>query len=54
MRVKRGLSNTQEVGGFYKDQVYLRGAVEILRHRRVINFEELYCGKLALQDILLV
>ncbi|CDW88508.1 UNKNOWN [Stylonychia lemnae] len=54
MRVKRGLINTQDIGGFYKDQVYLRGAVEILKYRRTINFEDLFCGKLALQDVLLI
>ena len=33
MRVKRGITDTKEVGGMYKDQVYLKGAVEILRAR---------------------
>jgi len=30
LRVKRGLSDTSEPGGLYKDQVYLEGAVAIL------------------------
>ena len=52
MRVKRGLINTSESGGFYKDQVYLKGAIAILRNRKLINFEGLYCGKLSLNDVL--
>eukprot|EP00347_Sterkiella_histriomuscorum_P022540 403338105 len=54
MRVKRGLQNSQEPGGFYKDQVYLRGAVDILKNRKNLNFEDLYAGKIALDDVLLI
>lgn len=30
LRVKRGLNDTSQPGGFYKDQCYLRGAYTIL------------------------
>ena len=51
LRVKRGLTDTGELGGLYKDQVYLEGAVQILRDRRNIDFAGLYCGMLALEDL---
>ena len=35
----------------YKDQVYLEGAVMLLRNRKEINFDALYCGKMALEDL---
>lgn len=47
VRVKRGLGNTEEPGGYYKDQSYLVGAVEILRDRKNIDFKRLFYGKLA-------
>ena len=34
IRLKRGLMDTSEPGGLYKDQVYLEGAVMILSERR--------------------
>jgi hypothetical protein len=49
--VKRGLGNTEERGGFYKDQNYLIGAVEILRKRGWIDFEKIYYGKFAPEEI---
>ena len=30
LRVKRGLTDTSQHGGYYKDKVYLEGAVEYL------------------------
>ena len=51
LRVKRGLMDSSEPGGLYKDQVYLEGAVAVLRERRSIDFKLLYCGKLLLEDI---
>jgi len=51
VRVKRGLTNTDSPGGMYKDQAYLEGAVSILRRRNEINFEDLYSGKIALEDL---
>ena len=52
MRVKRGLSDTSKAGGYYKDHVYLKGAVKILENRRKINFKELYCGKISIEDLM--
>ena len=51
LRVKRGVQDTSEPGGLYKDQVYLEGAIEILRERHTIDFDGLYCGKLSLEDM---
>jgi len=51
LRVKRGLVDTSEVGGLYKDQVYLEGAVKILRNRKNIDFKKLMCGKICLEDL---
>lgn len=51
LRVKRGISDTVEPGGLYKDQVYLEGAIQILRDRHNIDFISLYCGKLSLEDL---
>lgn len=50
LRVKRGMIDTVEPGGLYKDQVYLEGAVQILKERSNIDFVSLYCGKLSLDD----
>lgn len=35
----------------YKDQVYLDGAIKLLKNRKDINFKTLYCGKLNLEDL---
>ena len=51
LRVKRGLSYTDKPGGMYKDQVYLEGAVTILRKRKEIDFETLHSGKICLEDL---
>jgi hypothetical protein len=51
VRVKRGMTDTGEPGGLYKDQVYLEGAIPILRERASIDFIALYCGKLSLEDL---
>jgi hypothetical protein len=51
LRVKRGKEDTGEPGGYYKDQVYLEGAVKILKERKNIDFKQLYTGKLALEDL---
>lgn len=57
MRVKRskgkvtaGLKDTSQSGGMFKDQVYLRGAHDLLSKRKKIDFRLLYCGKLSLKD----
>lgn len=49
-RVKRGLKDTGEPGGCYKDQVYLAGAIRILRSRHLIDFQKFFMGKLSLED----
>lgn len=51
IRVKRGISDTSKPGGMYKDQVYLRGAIEILQSRNKIDFTLLHLGKLNLKDL---
>ena len=43
--------DTGEPGGLYKDQVYLEGAINILKERRTIDFVGLFCGKLSLEDL---
>ncbi len=51
LRVKRGLADTSLPGGLYKDQVYLEGAIKVLKNRRDVNFRVLYAGKLNLEDL---
>lgn len=50
VRVKRGYHDTSVKGGMYKDQVYLRGCIEILKSRHKIDFGTLMCGKFNLKD----
>lgn len=50
LRVKRGLSDTSQKGGLYKDQVYLEGAVKVLQQRHTLDFKALLCGKISLDD----
>lgn len=50
LRVKRGLTDTSQKGGLYKDQVYLEGAVKVLKMRNKLNFKALLCGKISLDD----
>lgn len=51
LRLKRGVVDTSEPGGLYKDQCYLVGAVHFLQERKTIDIESLYCGKLDLEDL---
>jgi hypothetical protein len=52
LRVKRGIVDMSEVGGvFCKDQVYLAGAIRILKQRKSLDFKLLYSGKVGLDDI---
>jgi len=51
LRVKRGVVYTGRPGGLYKDQIYLEGAVKLLRRRKEINFKQLYAGKISVDDI---
>ena len=50
MRVKRGMKDTSKKGGMFKDQVYLKGAIEVLRNRHKIDFVGFYSGKICLDD----
>jgi hypothetical protein len=36
----------------YKDQIYFLGSVEILKNRKKLNFTNLYCGKISVEDCL--
>ena len=50
MTDSRAIGNV--VGCFPKDQVYLTGALQLLRQRAHIDFEMLYrCGKISYKDI---
>lgn len=51
MRVKRGVMDSTEPGGLYKDQVYLEGAVTILKERKTLDFHGMCCGKISLEDM---
>ncbi|XP_033625512.1 uncharacterized protein KIAA0895-like [Asterias rubens] len=52
LRAKRGQVDTSKPGCFKKDQVYLEGALKVLRYRHVIDFHTLYkLGKVALEDV---
>lgn len=51
LRVKRGLTDTSQKGGLYKDKVYLEGAVRVLSQRKNIDFIALMCGKISLTDL---
>ncbi|CAH1778777.1 unnamed protein product [Owenia fusiformis] len=52
LRVKRGITDTSIPGCFSKDQVYLEGALLILRDREYINFHLLLqLGKISYNDI---
>eukprot|EP01017_Pseudomicrothorax_dubius_P023858 TRINITY_DN2540_c0_g1_i4.p1 TRINITY_DN2540_c0_g1~~TRINITY_DN2540_c0_g1_i4.p1 ORF type:complete len:518 (-),score=119.07 TRINITY_DN2540_c0_g1_i4:289-1842(-) len=50
VRVKRGIQDTTEPTGMYKDQVYLKGSVEILKSRKKIDFLSFHAGKMSVQD----
>ena len=45
-RVKRGRMDTQLKGGFYRDQHYFIGAIEVLLYRKTLDFPGLLCGKI--------
>lgn len=52
VRVKRGIADTSTPYGMYKDQIYLRGALKVLKYRKQLNFVDLHCGKLTVKDCL--
>lgn len=52
IRAKRGQGDTSQPGGFCKDQVYLEGALQLLKNRKTIDFQMLVrLGKIAWEDI---
>ena len=51
LRVKRGLSDTSQPGGLYKDQVYLEGALKLLENRKDIDWPLFYSAKLNIEDL---
>lgn len=51
LRLKRGLIETCEPGGLYKDQCYLEGAVEFLQNRNNIDIIGLFTGKISMDDL---
>lgn len=52
IRAKRGQGDTSVPGAFCKDQVYLEGALQLLKHRKTIDFQLLMeLGKIAWEDI---
>ncbi|XP_053569024.1 putative tyrosine carboxypeptidase MATCAP2 [Bombina bombina] len=52
VRAKRGWTDTSQPGCFSKDQVYLDGILQILRHRKSIDFRLLTSmGKVSYEDV---
>ncbi len=53
MRVKRGIEDTSQPGAFHKDQLYFRGAIQVLRWFKKHDFDPrpLYIGKIAAEDL---
>ncbi|CAL1528067.1 unnamed protein product [Lymnaea stagnalis] len=52
LRAKRGQVDTSRRGNFSKDQVYLEGALQLLKRRTTIDFEMLVrLGKVSYQDL---
>lgn len=51
LRVKRGLSDTSKPGGLYKDQVYLEGAIKLIRARNEIDWQAFYSAKTNIEDL---
>ncbi|XP_052808809.1 microtubule-associated tyrosine carboxypeptidase-like isoform X2 [Mya arenaria] len=51
VRVKRGLLNPNDIGGYGKDQCYFEGAVEILRNLDNIDFRVMMSGKVCWDEI---
>lgn len=51
MRVKRGLADPGDLGGFGNDQCYFEGAVKILRNMDKIDFHLLMSGKICMDEI---
>ena len=50
LRVKRGMTDTGQPGGYYKDGANWVGAVRLLRRRREIDFRLLHCVRVSIED----
>lgn len=50
LRVKRGMTDTGQPGGYYKDGANWVGAVRLLRRRRGIDFQLLHCVRTSIED----
>jgi hypothetical protein len=50
-RVKRGISNPNEIGCYSRDQSYFEGAIEILENLDEIDFDALMSGKLCVDEL---
>lgn len=51
IRVRRGMDDQSEHGGYAKDSVYFKGSVAILRMRRKVNLMILYAGRISLSAV---
>jgi hypothetical protein len=53
VRVKRGLKDTSQLGGYTKDMLYLQGAVKIAQwlFEHDLDSSSLYIGKVAVEDL---
>src|SRR5258708_610665 len=53
LRAKRGQADTSQPGGYTKDQVYLRGVVQVWEwlQENDFNVKDLYIGKVGLSDV---
>lgn len=50
-RVKRGISNPNEIGCYSRDQSYFEGAIDILEKLDEIDFDVLMSGKLCVDEL---
>jgi hypothetical protein len=50
VRVKRGMSDTGQPGGYYKDGSNFVGAIRLLRARKAIDFRLLHCVRTSIED----
>ena len=53
MRAKRGVEDTAEAKGFYKDQSTLSGALRLLALRKSIDFTDLHFSKCSVEELAL-
>lgn len=53
LRVKRGIADTSQKGGFTKDFLYLKGYVDVksLIDKALVSIEDLYIGKISTEEL---